>query len=593
MEAMFSPRIQGLLAEAARPAREQIQRDAAKSTERRIRESLALLGKHLFDSAAKAQGLIRSQGIRDNNFSTDFRTKVGEPPAAYLRHRRLETAGRLLTKGELMVCQVAELVGFRSNRAFCQAFRAWSGMAPSHFQGQAAGAREVAQNSHGDRCAIEDSLDDRMVRAARSLLVDWISRDFRQLQVVEPSPQNEAQQQILSTPTKEINIPVDLMDLAIVDELPGVRSLWFMIQDMSYTEQVKALCERQAEFQTPALFYWLREASRIAARESPARGLQLAKLALVGARLIELNRFGNGASGLLVLAWSWLANQLRLQLSLEESGEAFDAAERFLPEGPWPLEIDLANGDFCYWKAHLYWFRREFSAAISLLDAAISCFRQAKFGRMLSESLLMRAVINHQRGRAELSLPDLHEAMQLLQPEEHLVQYLSAVFLLARVQLDCGNFRAAEDLAKELRGLAARFHRKAELLIQHFEGRIAIAAGDSASAEKILASTRAAFLDMDCFEHAAIASLDLAFLYSQNKNGAKAAVLAADAIPLFKRLSLENSVDALVACRLIKESAENLVLNQETADHVRRLLDQALAQHPAFLLDRISSAKFD
>lgn len=68
-------------------------------------------------------------GMSLSHFAEMFAAQVGEPPAAYLRRRRLTLAGQDLTNGHL-VDVVARRYGFSSHEGFTRAFKKHLGKTP-------------------------------------------------------------------------------------------------------------------------------------------------------------------------------------------------------------------------------------------------------------------------------------------------------------------------------------------------------------------------------------------------------------------------------------------------------------------------------
>jgi len=68
-----------------------------------------------------------------SHFSARFRELVGESPISYLASRRLGIAAERLTQGYLRVSDVAEEMGYQSDKVFVRAFRRWSGMTPTEY----------------------------------------------------------------------------------------------------------------------------------------------------------------------------------------------------------------------------------------------------------------------------------------------------------------------------------------------------------------------------------------------------------------------------------------------------------------------------
>ena len=79
------------------------------------------------ESLAKAIGMSRSR------FSARFGDLVGESPMAYLASHRMSLATELLIRDHRRMAEIAEQLGYESDKVFARAFRRWSGMSPSQY----------------------------------------------------------------------------------------------------------------------------------------------------------------------------------------------------------------------------------------------------------------------------------------------------------------------------------------------------------------------------------------------------------------------------------------------------------------------------
>ena len=88
---------------------------------------------HLFEHLSLAE-LAHLAGRSLSSFKRDFARLFGEPPAAYLRRRRLERAAELLRATTDQVAHVAYDCGFRSQAHFARLFRATYGQSPTAYR---------------------------------------------------------------------------------------------------------------------------------------------------------------------------------------------------------------------------------------------------------------------------------------------------------------------------------------------------------------------------------------------------------------------------------------------------------------------------
>ena len=72
-------------------------------------------------------------GYQQHHFAKQFRSIVGEPPAAYCRRLRMERAAYHLTRSDPTL-EVARAAGYQSMEAFIRAFRRQFGITPGRFR---------------------------------------------------------------------------------------------------------------------------------------------------------------------------------------------------------------------------------------------------------------------------------------------------------------------------------------------------------------------------------------------------------------------------------------------------------------------------
>lgn len=73
-------------------------------------------------------------GFSIPHFHRVFTAQVGESAASYIRHLRLERAGRKLRMGAVDITEVALAAGYESHAAFSKAFKGQYGVSPSEFR---------------------------------------------------------------------------------------------------------------------------------------------------------------------------------------------------------------------------------------------------------------------------------------------------------------------------------------------------------------------------------------------------------------------------------------------------------------------------
>ena len=110
--------------EAPAPAR------LAPAALRRVRD----LVEAELQSDLRLDDLARVAGLSRAHFARAFRQATGETPHAYLRHRRVERARRLLAATELDAATIAGLTGFSSPSHLGRVFRTVTGVTPGAYR---------------------------------------------------------------------------------------------------------------------------------------------------------------------------------------------------------------------------------------------------------------------------------------------------------------------------------------------------------------------------------------------------------------------------------------------------------------------------
>jgi len=101
-------------------------------SDRRIGQALAIM--HLrCDEHWTAPLLADEVGMARSSFARTFHHLVGQSPMEYLVDCRIQLAARYLLERQLSVSDISEAVGYRSERAFRQAFRQRFDMAPRDY----------------------------------------------------------------------------------------------------------------------------------------------------------------------------------------------------------------------------------------------------------------------------------------------------------------------------------------------------------------------------------------------------------------------------------------------------------------------------
>lgn len=86
------------------------------------------------DEPLNREVLAAQAGFSVSHFHRIFTCYVGENIASYVRHTRLERAGRKLRMGAVDITEVALATGYDTHAAFSKAFKQQFGLSPSEFR---------------------------------------------------------------------------------------------------------------------------------------------------------------------------------------------------------------------------------------------------------------------------------------------------------------------------------------------------------------------------------------------------------------------------------------------------------------------------
>jgi len=111
------------------------------AAEDRIASALRYLSERLFDPALAPSAVARHVGLDPWQFCRRFRTATGMTCNEFIARRRMHEARKLLARGDLLVKEVAYLVGFEDANYFSRRFKSVVGTTPTSYRkGNHAGA---------------------------------------------------------------------------------------------------------------------------------------------------------------------------------------------------------------------------------------------------------------------------------------------------------------------------------------------------------------------------------------------------------------------------------------------------------------------
>jgi len=536
-----------LRAAAARTSLEQIDRDHGAALSK-LRPLLLHIRQNLFSSGLNVQALKRACGVRDNSVSTAFGRAIGMPPRPYIEARRLETAERLLRDTALPVHQIGELVGFSSEAVFYRAFRRWRGEAPREFRQRAQTGSEP-KGAEGLRPeAVQRALRRRASTDETEALIAGLTAVARGRQ--------EQLAASCSSSTKRSS--------------QGADALWATLRPLdpqSQRQRIRALRHLRTD-----LAELLFEKSRTEGRDNRQYGVHIAELAVEclypGGRALDDVDPAELAT-LRAQAWAWLANAHRLAADLLEAERTVGVACRTLPEsapGEKAAEVLELLSTLRYSQGRL-------DEALEAVEQAESRIKDLRLPVQSARLLTQRATLALDLGRPEETIRDATAALWLLTREPHAYLELANYHRLIAAFLQVDRFRDAVSLIPAGRRLANEVGGGYPGRQQGWlEGLVFLALSAFPEAQEALDLALDEFMNAGESFTAALITLDLAVLYAEGGDTAKALQACSRALPLLQAFGAHR--EAMRAVKILHDLTNRRVLQKEQLRDLRNRLDR-------------------
>lgn len=100
----------------------------------RMSTALAFIREHLHDSFLSPSAVARQVGLDLPVFCRTFKGATGMTCTDYVALERIRVAKRLLTRGDLLVKEVAYRVGFENPNYFSRRFKEMEGRTPTSYR---------------------------------------------------------------------------------------------------------------------------------------------------------------------------------------------------------------------------------------------------------------------------------------------------------------------------------------------------------------------------------------------------------------------------------------------------------------------------
>jgi AraC-like DNA-binding protein/tetratricopeptide (TPR) repeat protein len=554
-------RAKAALETAAAQTRKRIKDDRGRAS-RQIKPLLTTLKRELFNPDLTVKGLLRSCKVRDHNVVTLFRQDVGESPARYIRLRRLETAALLLASSEVLISDVALLVGYLELTSFSRSFRDWIGFSPTDYRRKERGSSALAPMPRvllrpqdwdcAERGALDDATLQRFLQRFRAL--------YPRVQLGPNTP-------------RPVKIIIDGARL----EGNFASDIWEQLEGLPFTEQYMAI-RHQFAFTTPALFKLLSKRSREEGRKDSARGVVLAELALAS---IEASAevLGDDAANHLAEAWARVGNARRLASDYPGAAKAFAHAWGVWQQ-PRSLYRPEIEAEISIRESALRMNQRHFDHAAELADTAVRLARSLESPQKLAQFLIQRGSVSLYNGDAARALIAYQEARDVAKASGEIYFEFSAHTGCCLALIACKSYREATAVLERAADICNQladgvFHHQ----VQWLHALLASNQNQHGQVVAHFQQARTGFIRARAMDYAAVVSLDLALLYHRNGQLDDLVPLLTEALPALEALQIDR--EYLAAVKLLRQALIKGTVSKRLLGRVRDFLRTSIpVPHP-------------
>jgi tetratricopeptide (TPR) repeat protein len=298
----------------------------------------------------------------------------------------------------------------------------------------------------------------------------------------------------------------------------------------------------------------------------PDEMVRVAELALFAAERLDAASYAYPViADVRARTWAELANAYRVAEDIVGAERAMSEAESWRQRGsgdPW-LVARIAD-----LIASLRSDQGRFSEARELLAKVHQFYRRVGDHHLAGRALISRGIFAGYDNEPRQALALLCEGLDFVDLRQDPILAMRAVHAILWNLVTCGRFRQAQILLRRSRTLLSQDSSPVFLLrVCWLEGRIHAGLGDIERAEIALQATRRGFDELGSIFHAALASLDLAVLWLQQRKTRQVRQLVDEMITVFraKRVAL----DAVAALLILRATCDH---DAATADRIRAVV---------------------
>lgn len=360
-------------------------------------------------------------------------------------------------------------------------------------------------------------------------------------------------------------------ECALAEERAEALGL-FMELTVYPSERREEVLQHSKRFHTWGVFELLVERSLETSIQNPAGAEELGLLALRLSEHLDTDRYGGQLiEDLRARAWAYIGNSCRVRSDLQGAEEAFISAYLHLRKGTRdPLErailLDL--------EASLRRDQRRFDDAFRLLRRAIAVFLQNDQRHRAGRSLVNLSTVHYFTGDPEGGVPLLHQALELIDPEQEPRLVMCARHNLIDYLATSGRYLEAQRLYRETRPIYCNFPDACtQNRCKWVKGKIARGLGQVQQAESLFLAARDGFIEEGIPYDTALVSLELAMLYAEQGRTVDLKRLAEEMVPIFSSLHIHR--EALAAFAYLRQAAEAERVTADLVSAVAGFLQRA------------------
>ncbi|HSL81873.1 MAG TPA: tetratricopeptide repeat protein [Thermoanaerobaculia bacterium] len=334
-------------------------------------------------------------------------------------------------------------------------------------------------------------------------------------------------------------------------------------------ERVETVRQKPSRYSGAELSRLLLEQARGQLPAEPGQAYALAGLARA---VLQHGNATSEATELYALALAHQGNALRAQGELVPAEEFLESA-RFLldaqgPGNPRPrAELDSLEGS-------LRWAQRRFDEAKALLTRAVAFQMAEEQPVEAARALLKLGLVYWEEGALPHAIDCATRAASVFSEHGETKLLLMALHNLAFCLLEAGEGERSRATFAESLPLYEQFDDlRTQLRRVWLEGHLSKAEGNVEAAEDAFRAVRDGFLEQGVGYDAAIAALDLAFLYAERGRTAELKRVAEEIVPVFEAQDVHR--EAAAALMLFQEAVRQERATVQFLGDLTRYLEQA------------------